>query len=59
MKKEDINEEGYGHRIISPKLLLSDNKKDIEVLLLIIAKKYRISIDDAKISLAKTLERLQ
>lgn len=59
MKKEDINEEGFGHRIISPKLLLSNNKKDIENLLQIIAKKYRVSIEDAAVALSKTLERLQ
>ena len=46
------------HRIISPNLLLTDNKKDIEILLKIIAKKYRISIEDAAVALSKTLEKI-
>lgn len=46
------------HRIISPNLLLSDNKKDIEILLNIIAKKYKITIWDAAVALSKTLENL-
>ena len=46
------------HRIISPNLLLSDNKKDIEKLLIIIAKKYKITIEDAAVALSKTLENI-
>jgi hypothetical protein len=46
------------HRIISPNLLLSDNKKDIENLLIIIAKKYKITIEDAAVALSKTLENI-
>ena len=55
-KNKKLNEH---HRIISPNLLLSDNKKDIEALLLIIAKKYKVSIEDAAVALSKTLENLQ
>ena len=46
------------HRIISPNLLLTDNKKDIEALLLMVAKKYRITVKDAAAGLSKTLEKL-
>lgn len=46
------------HRIISPNLLLSDNKKDIENLLIIISKKYKVTIGDAAVALSKTLEQL-
>lgn len=56
--KENEKKVTEGHRIISPSLLLSDNKKDIEQLLLIIAKKYRISVEDAAVALSKTLERI-
>ena len=55
-KNKKVNEH---HRIISPALLLSDNKKDIEVLLLAIAKKYKITVGDAAAALSKTLENLQ
>ena len=54
IKKKHISE----HRIISPSLLLSDNKKDIELLLKTIAKKYRITIGDAAVALSKTLESI-
>jgi hypothetical protein len=54
-KNKEINEH---HRIISPNLLLSDNKKDIETLLLIIAKKYRVTVGDAAAALSKTLENI-
>lgn len=46
------------NRIISPNLLLSDNKKDIETLLKIIAKKYRITVSEAAVALSKTLENV-
>ncbi len=46
------------HRIISPNLLLTDNKKDIEALLLIIGKKYKISVEEAAVALSKTLEKI-
>jgi len=55
MKNKKIEE---NHRIISPNLLLTDNKKDIEMLLNIIAKKYKITIDDAAVALSKTLENI-
>lgn len=62
MKKNGINEDGNfmgGHRVISPALLLNNNKKEIEQLLKIIAKKYSISVKDAAVALSKTLENLQ
>ena len=51
-KKQIIKE----HRVISPKLLLSDNDKDLRMLLIMVAKKYRVSIEAAKNSLAKAYE---
>ncbi len=57
MKNKFKIKEGH-HRIISPNLLLTDNKKDIEALLLIIAKKYKISVEEAAVALSKTLEKI-
>lgn len=58
-KKEDnLHEEGHGHRIISPNMLLNNNKNEIQQLLLIISKKYKVSIPDAALALSKTLEKI-
>lgn len=57
MKNKHNNLEEH-HRIISPNLLLTDNKKDIENLLIIISKKYKINIKNAALALSKTLEKI-
>lgn len=55
--ENNINENSLGgHRIISPKKILNNDRKDIENLLQIISKKYKISIEDAAFALSKTLQ---
>ena len=58
MEKDTNNENDHAssHRIISPMLLFTNNKKDIEQLLNTISKKHNVSIKDAAFALTKTLQ---
>ena len=56
-KISEDNIESGGHKVISPMLLLNNEKNDITNLLNMVSKKYKVSIKDAAFALTKTLEK--